>query len=151
MEKKSTSTQYTLIKSSILSNNIDVVCLQYAHKYSKNVQYKVNRYRYSRYHKTSKMISISLCKQSQSAHPTHHILNQELQSHCLMKIVKKKKDWANRVNFFLTIIQWEMTLRFTVQNVMCGMSRLRSFTQRNRYYFNKACPPIIPNLIITTF
>ena len=33
----------------------------------------------------TKMISISLCKRSQSAHPTHHILNRESQSHFPME------------------------------------------------------------------
>ena len=40
-----------------------------------------------------------------------------------------------------------MTLQFAVQNMMCGMSRLRSFTQKNGYYFSKLFENAVENAV----
>ena len=58
------------------------------------------------------------------------------------QLLRKKKNSAPG----RTIFHWETGWRFVVQNLMCGISRWRSFTQRNGYYFSKS-----HNLQIFTF
>ena len=52
------------------------------------------------------------------------------------KLLKRSSPgWHNFFSY--QFFHWEMTLRFAVQNQMCGMNRVRLFTQRNGYYFSK--------------
>ena len=88
--------------------------------------------------KIIKMISISLWKWSHSwsAHPTNQILNRESLSHYPMENCKEEIRLVGAIFFFFTISPLGNDSGIAVQNLMYGMSRVQSFTQRNGYYFN---------------